>query len=169
MEIKSIEPLVVGYADAHRKLSDLVKTLEDELQAVKKTHLRAIKDAVGRAKERKSVLETAIKDSSSLFDAPRTRIMHGVKFGLQKQKGTIQYADEDKVIELIKKHLPEQKDLLIKPVEKLLKAGLGDLAVVDLKRIGVSITAAGDAVLIKVVDGDVEKLVADLLKDSPTE
>jgi len=169
MEIKSIEPLVAGYADAHTKLSALVKILEDELKAVKKVHIRAIKDAVVRAKERKSLLETAIKDSSSLFDDPRTRIMHGVKFGLQKQKGTIQYADEDKVIELIKKHLPEQKDLLVKPEEKLLKSGLGDLAAADLKRIGVEISGASDAVVIKVVDGDVEKLVAAMLKDDHEE
>ena len=167
--MQEIEILAQHYSSAQQKLADLVGELNAEMQSVKKARLRAIKNAVVIAKEKRSRLSEAVLEAKALFEKPRTRIMHGIKVGVQKQKGSITYEDEEKVISLIKKHLPEMEEVLVKSEEKLLKRSLETLPAETLQRIGVSSTDAGDEIIIKVVDGDVEKLVDALLKDDDSE
>ncbi|HNW37160.1 MAG TPA: hypothetical protein PKM25_19620, partial [Candidatus Ozemobacteraceae bacterium] len=71
------------------------------------------------------------------------------------------------VVKLIRKHFPEQVDVLVKITEKPVQSALNQLTVGDLKKLGVSVSEGGDEALIKPTDTDIDKLVAKLLEDEP--
>lgn len=160
-----IERLTKDFADWREQLSVSVRALEDEINAVKRKHITAIKRKVAAVAERQANLKAAIEESAGLFRKPRTMILHGIKIGYQKSKGKISWADDDQVIKLIKKHFPEQADVLIKMTEKPVKDALQNLTAADLKRIGVTIDETGDFVVIKSTDTEIDKFVEALLKD----
>jgi hypothetical protein len=117
-----------------------------------------------RAIEAQQELHLAIKDHPEEFVKPRTRLLHGIKFGYQKRKGEIAWEDEAKVVALIRKHFPEQEEILIKIVETPVKKALGQLAAADLKKLGVSVENDTDEVIIKATDSDIDQIVEAILK-----
>lgn len=164
-----IELLTKEYSDSYNKLSEKVKVLEDELESVKRRHLRYIKQFADEAIEKKSNLSAALEDSPELFVKPKSIIMHGIKIGFQKGKGKITIPDEEKTILLIKKNLPDQAEILIKQEEKLVKPALNNLTASDLKKVGLNLIESTDEVLIKSVDSDIDKIVTALLKEDVKE
>jgi len=165
--LAEIEGATKSYAD-HRELVKLrVQYLNDEIEKLKRVHLPEIKDAAADAANALASLEALIDDSRNLFVRPRSIIISGIKVGLQKGKGGIEYEDEATVIRLIRKVLPEeQHELLIKTKESVNKKGLGDLDVATLKRLGVTVQGTGDVVLVKPVDSDVEKIVSAVVREA---
>jgi esterase/lipase len=121
MNLGQIEQLTKEFSEARQQLADRVRALEDEIQTVKRRRLTGIKNTVNTVMEKQSQLKAAIEESSTLFVKPRTMVLHGIKIGFQKAKGKISWSDEDQVIRLIKKHLPDQTDVLIKITEKPIK------------------------------------------------
>jgi hypothetical protein len=93
-------------------------------------------------------------------------VLSGVKLGYQKAKGTLDYDDAEAVCARIRKHLPEQADVLIATRETPVKTALAQLPAADLKRIGVTLSDAGDQIVVKPVDSEVDKMVDALLKDA---
>jgi hypothetical protein len=124
-----------------------------------------MKIQVSIAKEKKLILSNAIEESPDLFIKPRTIIFHGIKIGLEKGKGKIEWSDDDQVVRLIEKNFPEQVDILIQTKKKPLKKALANLSVQDLKKLGITVEDIGDIVVIRPVDSDVDKLVEALLKE----
>lgn len=167
--LKEIEALTKAYADRREALAGTVSGLNDELEAVKRKYLARIKQQVASAKDAAANLSAAIEASPALFVKPRTITVHGIKVGFQKGKGKVTFADGDKVVELIKKHLEDRADVLILTEEKPNKEAIAQLEVAELKKIGCSVTGTGDQVLIKDAAGDVDKLVAALLKEEVEE
>jgi hypothetical protein len=165
----TIEKMAKDFADGREDLSGRVRTLEEEIQAVKKRHLAGIKRSVARVAEKQHVLKTALESSRNLFVKPKTMILHGIKVGFMKAKGKITWADDDQVVKLIKKHLPDQADILIKTTEKPIRDTLQGLTAAELKRIGVTVDETGDVVVIKSTDSEIDKFVEALLKDEETE
>jgi len=163
MFLSELEQLVKQYSERRARVTGLVRGYEAGVAELKKRHLSGIKKAAMSAKEKEDEVRAAIESSPSLFEKPRALTMHGVKFGFQKQKGSISYEDEEKVIALVRKYLPEQADALIKAEERLLKTALSNLTAAELKKLGVEIRESGDAVLVKSVDSDIDKLVNALL------
>ncbi|OPY15632.1 MAG: hypothetical protein A4E66_00036 [Syntrophus sp. PtaB.Bin001] len=160
-----IEKFTEEFAAEREKLIDHVSTLEDEIAVLRRKHLPKIKVAVNTVAEKQNILKMALEESRSLFVKPKTMILHGVKIGFQKAKGKISWADDDQVIKLIKKHLPDQEDILIKTTEKPIKDALANLPAVDLKRIGVTVEDSSDQVVIKSTDSEIDKFVDALLKE----
>ncbi|HRR42218.1 MAG TPA: host-nuclease inhibitor Gam family protein [Syntrophales bacterium] len=160
-----IERLTKEYAEWRRDLSEAVLVAEHEIAAIKRRHVVAIKRKVEAVAERQAQLKAVIEANPELFKKPRTMIIDGVKIGFMKEKGKISWNDAGQVIKLIKKHFPDQADLLIKTTEKLVKGALQQLPAADLKRIAVTVGADGDAVVIKSTDSEIDKLVEALLKD----
>lgn len=167
--LNDIERLVLVYKSARDLLAGRVESLEDELDRIKRRAMPGIKKAVARAKEAEHALATAIESSPELFKKPRTVILHGVKVGLAKGKGEIRYQDPDQVLKLIRKHLPEQADVLIATKEVPVKKALAQLSAAELKKIGVTLVQTGDQVVIKPTDSEVDKVVSALLKEMPAE
>jgi len=164
-----IERLTKAFADGREQLAQRVKSLENEITAIKRRRLQGIKSMVNLVLEKQADLKAALEDSRGLFTKPRTMIFHGVKIGFQKAKGKISWADDDQVIKLIKKHLPDQADILIKTTEKPVKEALQQLSASDLKKIGVTVEETGDQVVIKSTDSEIDKFVDTLLKEDDPE
>lgn len=169
MNLIDIEKLTKLFSEARQLLADRVRGLEDELQTIKRRRMPGIKSAINAVMAQQAELKAAIEESAGLFIRPKTVIMHGIKVGFQKAKGTISWADSKQVIKLIKKHLPEQADVLIITREKLIKKALQNLPAADLKKIGCTVNETGDVVLIKSTDSEIDKLVDALLKEDNPE
>lgn len=165
MNLGEIEQLTKEFSEARQQLADRVRALEDEIQTIKRRRLTGIKNTVNTVMEKQSQLKAAIEESSALFIKPRTMVLYGIKIGFQKAKGKISWSDEDQVIKLIKKHLPEQADVLIKTMEKPVKEALINLPAADLKKIGCTVSETGDQVVIKSTDSEIDKFVDTLLKE----
>lgn len=163
-KLTDIEPNAKAYAEARSKVVEIVTQLNDAIEALKRDHMPALKRAITKAAEKHDQLKQIIEANPTLFVKPRTVIYHGVKLGMQKGKGGISFDDADQVVRLIKRHFPEQADVLVVTTEKPAKDALAQLTVADLKKVGCTVVDAGDAVVIKPTDSEVDKLVDALMK-----
>ena len=131
--LAEIETLTKEFSDARQALADIVGDLNLKIECIKRDALPRIKRAVNRTAERQATLAAAVDESRELFVKPRTVIFHGVKVGVEKGKGKIEIEDEDRTMKLIRKHLPDQVDALIKTDPHVSKAALKTLTVAELK------------------------------------
>jgi phage host-nuclease inhibitor protein Gam len=166
--LADIEAATKRYADARAALSEIVGELNAEIEAAKRRRLAAIKRFVATCAERQAALAALIEAAPALFAKPRTHVFHGVKVGFQKGKGGIEFDDADDVVARIHRLYPDAHDLerLIRVKETPNKEALAELPAAELKRLGCAIVAAGDQVVIKPVDGEVDRIVNALLKDA---
>jgi hypothetical protein len=165
--MQDIEQLTRDYAEARAYLSGVVTELHAALEATKHPALPVIRNAVGKASEMHAKLKAAIEASPNLFTKPKTVTIAGVRVGYMKQKGKVVIANEEDTIERIYKLLPrDQAELLIRVSKSVHKPGVYDLAVADLKRLGITVTDDEDVAYIKPVDGEVDKLVNALLAEA---
>lgn len=160
---EQIEGLTKTYADAHGALADVLSEAEAEVVAARRRHMRRIKNAAEKKAQAHEALSAAIAAAPALFEKPRSRLFHGVRVGLQKGKGELKFDDAAQVVKLIRKHFPEQFDVLVKIEERPLKTPLAQLAAADLKKLGITVENTGPQVLIKVADTDLDKLLAAML------
>ncbi len=167
--MNEIERLTKDYAYAREALAQRVQGLEDEINTLKRKALPHIRKSVEAAAERRERLKSAIEVSHEFFIEPRTVTFHGIKVGLQKGKGKIEWDDDEQVVKLIRKHFPEQADVLIKTTDKPVKKALAQLTVSELKKLGIEVEETGDQVVIKSTDSEIDKLVNALLKDEEVE
>ena len=164
MEMMNIEKLTYDYSQARGELLECVGELEDAIHALKKKNMRTIKVLAAKAAKRREELQAALEANPQLFTKPRTTIFYDIRVGWQKKKGKILITNEAQTIERIKKHLPQWVDLLVQKKEKVIKDALAQILVDDLKKIGCRVTNSSDAVLIKEVDSEIDKIVDALLK-----
>jgi len=151
-------------ADARGHLGELMRALSAGLEALKADAMPDIRNAIVAATAAWQALELSIKLNPQLFVKPRTVAAHGITFGLQKGKGSIEFADPDATCRLIRKHLPELADTLIITREMPVKKAVEQLSAADLKRIGATLQDAGDQVVIRPAPSDVDKLVKALVR-----
>lgn len=169
MSLLNIEQLAKEHAADRDVLSERVRALHEELVDAKRRKLPGIKSAVSQARDSKLRLVSAIEHGKGVFKSPRTRVFHGIKVGLKKAKGKLQYASAEKVVELIRKHFADQADVLIKTEETPVKGSLLQLQAGDLKKLGCSIEGTGDKVVIEPINTEIDELVEALLKDESDE
>ena len=167
--IAHIEALTKQYAERRQKLNEAVANLQADIQAAKKYALPKIKHYVASAMEAQSVLAAAIDAARELFDRPRSAVFSGIKVGLHRAPGRVEWEDASQVVDLIRKRLPGDFDRLVKVTYTPVKSAIVGLSAPDLARIGCTVADTGDVVLIKPADGEVDRLVDALLKDHLTE
>lgn len=163
--MEEIETLTGEFADTRAALACELDEVNQEIDAIKRRALPRIKKLVVKAKVAHETLNLAIDESREHFKKPKSRILRGIRVGLQKAKGRIDFADGDKVVELIRLHLWDKVENLIKTKETPIKDALANLTGRELKSIGVTIGDDSDKVLIKPADNEVDKLVDALLAD----
>ena len=154
------------YADARAHLSGIVSELTAAIEAVKRERMPDLKRAVARATEHHDDLFALIGAAPELFVKPRTLTLHGVRLGYVKGKGGIAWDDADAVVAAIQRYFPDQADALIRWSAKPLKEALNQLDVAALKKIGCRVVDTGDLIVIRPVDGEVDKLVDALLREA---
>ena len=162
--MEQIETKAKAHAQAREKLAEIVSALHEGIEALKRSHMPRLKAAVNRAAETSEALQALIEAAPELFVKPKSVIFHGIKLGYQKEKGKIEWDDQERVIKLIRKHFPELADTLIATTEKPSKDALNGLTAEQLKKIGVTVTSDSDAVFIRATDSEVDKMVNALLK-----
>lgn len=169
--VMKIEILAKEFSDARTDLRGRVEVLEEGMRALKKRYLPGIRAAVEKAKEKQAALVDAIDQSRDLFVKPRTMTLFGIRFGIEKQKGKIEWAKEATagIVKMIKKIFPDSWETYVKVKETPMKKTLATLPSQDLKKLGIQVTETDDAVFIKPVDSEVDKLVDALLNDKKEE
>lgn len=164
--LNEIEALAQAYADSYHKLERAVQELEDDVRAIKRKLLPTISSLAEKSASHKTSLLTAVTESKALFKRPRSRLMSGVKVGLQKRRGQVVIDDEEATIRRIRKLLPkDQVELVVRVSESVHKPAVYDLTVEDLKRLGIKIATDTDEPIAKIAGADIEKLVDALLVD----
>ncbi|QPF74206.1 hypothetical protein G8A07_15630 [Roseateles sp. DAIF2] len=154
------------YASSRQLLSERVAALNEGIAALRRDHIPGIKRALAKAAQAEAELRELVEANPDCFTKPKTRVLNGVKVGFQKGKGVISFADPAAVVARIKRHLPDQVEILVNVKESPVKDALAQLDGADLKKLGVTISAAGDQVVVKPVDSEVDKMVDALLKDA---
>ena len=157
------------HAQARNLLAERVTALTDAQAALRREHLPGIKRALARAAETEAALRALVEANPGCFVKPRTQVFAGIKVGYAKGKGAISFEDADSVVARIKKHFPDQVDVLIRTKEEPVKDALSNLSAADLKKIGVTVSEAGDKCVVKPVDSEVDKMVDALLKAAARE
>ena len=153
-------------------LTGMMRTLEAELQTVKTGSLPEIRRVARKITKQHIELQDLIKANPALFDKPRTHVVDGLKFGMQKKVGKLEWDCDAKVCSRINALTiagdltPEQCGMLITRTEKPVAKALEKLDGKLLKRLGITVTADTDEPLIKSVDGEVEKAVNAIIKDA---
>lgn len=160
------EALTQNYRRHYDVLAERVQDLEAEVEKLKRRRLPGIKSAVHAAAQARDELSAHIEAHPHLFERPRTVVIAGIRVGLMKGKGKIEFDDKARVLRLIRKHLPDQVDSLVRVTEAPVKKALGNLSTAELKRIGCTVEETDDQIVIKPVDGNVDKLVSALLKEA---
>jgi len=163
MSMQVIEALAKRHAEARDVLVERMQVLERALDDVRREHLRGLKGAVGTAARTESELRAALDDARELFAKPKSRVLHGLKVGLRKQPGRLGWQDAGQVLKLIRKHHPDDVELLIRTREEPVKDALMQLSAAELKRLGVQVVESSDLVFVKGVDSAVDKWVETML------
>lgn len=138
---------------------------EEEAAAITKKYRPHILKLTAQFKAAAEALQQAVAESPEHFVKPRSVILHGIKAGYQKGKGKLEWDDDARVCRLIRKHYPEQAELLIKVTETPVKAALNELPAGDLRKLGIEVEDTGDVPFVKLADSDIAKMIRALLKD----
>lgn len=157
------------YAQLRAHLAEKVNALNEGLAALRRDHLPGIRRALAKAAEAESAVRALVEANPQCFVRPRTRVFEGVKVGWQKGKGQVSVGDAATLVARIRRHLPEQAEVLIRIKETPVKEALAQLSAADLRKIGAEIVDTGDQVVVKPVDSEVDKMVDALLKDATEE
>jgi hypothetical protein len=163
--IAEIEKKTKSYSEIHEQISSEVRYMQKQMEETKRLAMHHIRRLLESACERKAEVAGMVEASPELFEKPRTLVFYGIKIGFQKGKGKIVIDDPEKTIKKIKEHLSVLIPTLIETKEVPRKSAIEQLDVADLKMIGCKVEGTGDTVIVKPVDGEVDKMIAALMKD----
>lgn len=165
-----IDLLCEDYARERDELREVVQGVRDRLDQTQRKALPRLRALVRAVADARARLANAIESAPERWKASsgkrRTEVMHGIKVGLRKGAGRLEWDDDKQLCDLIRKVMPDQQDVLIRIAEAPNRTALGDLSAADLRRLGVRITDSGDQVVITPVDSAVDKLVDALMRDA---
>lgn len=167
--MEQIEAMTKAFAGARAELAERLQALREEQETAKRRRLQGIKNALTRVQSSYDELKDAVSESQALFEQPKTRVMHGIRVGWMKQRGKLEIADPDSVVERIRKWMGDEAVGYIKVTEKPVLTALANLPAKDLKKIGVTLSDDIDAVVIKAADGELDKLIDALINDKDLE
>lgn len=170
--LEDLQRRAATLSDARDKLAALLTTMQAEIDTIKTGALPDIRRVARTISRQHNELADLIKANPELFSKPRSYVVDGLKFGLQKQRGKMAWADDDALCDRIDKLAEEgvitveQAELCMSCTYKPVAAGLEQLDAKVLKRLGVTVTADTDAPLIKSVDGEVEKAINAVIREA---
>ncbi|WP_208508402.1 host-nuclease inhibitor Gam family protein [Variovorax paradoxus] len=162
--MQEIEIHARAYREALDILTERATVLNDELEAAKRKSMKGLRNAAAAVTKTGDDLRALIDSRRDLFAKPKSVVFSGVRCGLKKGRGSIEWGDDEQVVKRIRKYLPDQFDVLVKTTEKPQKDALGNLSADDLKRIGVTVEGSGDVVFAQDTTSEVDKLVKALIK-----
>lgn len=165
ISLATIEAQAAATAAARDDLAQAIGGLQAAIDALKAEHAPALRAHLSAYNTQQEALRGLLEDAPELFQRPRTVVFHGLKLGYQKGKGGLAIEDDARCVQLIKRHFADQAEVLIRTTEKPARDALAQLSAAELKRLGVHIVQADDQVVLKAVDGDIDKLIKALTGD----
>ncbi len=170
MKLLDITRRTEEFANSHAYLRNLEREFDLDIAALRANYAKRYRQTLGNAKKKRDKLEAAILASPELFAKPRTLIIAGVKVGLAKGKGGIQYGDPEIVCARIMDLFAEDEARALLHVKVCPnKEALEKLDVRTLRKLGCDSIAAGDVAVIKPQDGEMTVLGKKLLKQIATD
>ena len=166
MTLAEIEALTTELARAREELKTCLDRGEAECEAVRRHYRPMLKRRADAVNERRAALEAAIREHPDLFKRPKTRTWAAIRVGLMKQKGKITVADEAATIAHIQRYYPAQAKSAVKVTRKFVRSAVSAFTADMLKKCGIAVGDDTDDVVIKPVDGQLEKLVTAWLEDA---
>ncbi len=156
-----------AYSLKRAVLADRVSALESEIAELKKKHLPGIKSAAASCSDLQADLRNTIEQAPGLFVKPKTFTLWGIKIGFVKGKGKLAWDIEDaELVKRIKRNFAADAcELLIVVTESPSKEGISKLPANELKRLGVTIEEAGEQIVVKASDSEIDKLVAKMIDE----
>lgn len=165
--MEQVEALTRAYAERRDALRMHIEDVRARIEAIERAALPEIRIQVREVAEAHDRLQAAIGAHPALWAGKRrTVVIAGVRVGMAKGKGKIEWDDPDQVVRLIRREFPDQAEALIRTREEPIRKAISELTVAELKRIGARITDTDDQVVITPTDSAVDKLVAALLSDA---
>lgn len=167
---QTLEGMAAEYASAvecRRALTDALRrrVLDCVLELAP-----SLREAAGAERDCAEALRAAVEGAPELFAKPKTRVVHGIKYGWQAGKASIEIPDEAKSIRLIREHADEaQQHLLIRTVESVHKPSVLDLEARWLRKFALIQRPGEDAVVCRPIADGVDKLMSALLADAERE
>ena len=171
-ELEKLQSAALQLSHHTDALRQELMLLDAEVPAAQAAHMLTIRLMTRCVIKKQAELAEGIKAHPELFDKPRTLIVEGIKFGLRKQPGKMCWGDDEKLFKRLNDmfaagHInPVQYEGVVETRFVLVAKGLEKLDASTLKRLGVTVEADSDAVEIKSVDSDVEKMVKAVIKDA---
>jgi len=168
MNLTEIQRLTERLSKARAELTEVIDRLQLQQGALMQKAMPEIRRCIGDAAQRHAILFTAIDESRDLFEKPKTQIFHGIKVGLRKGAGGLSWEMEDEdLVRRIRKMFPDDAaDPYLHITEKPNREALSQLSGDELKKLGCTVEKTGNIVMIKPVDGAVDKIVNALLKSA---
>jgi hypothetical protein len=171
-ELEKLQTAALQLSHHTDALRQELMLLDAEVSAAQAAHMLTIRSLTRSVIKRQTELAEGIKAHPELFDKPRTLIVEGIKFGLRKQPGRMSWADDQQLLNRLDDFFAKgdltraQYDTVVETRYTVVAKGLEKLDAKQLKRLGVTVEADSDAVEIKSVDSDVEKMVKAVIKDA---
>lgn len=168
--LSDLQKRAATLSQARDKLRALLSTMQASIDSVKAGSLPDIQRTARTIARQHTELAALIEGNPQLFTKPRSYVVDGLKFGLQKQKGRMSWDDDDALCARIDRLAAdgaisaEQAELCVRTSRKPVTAGLERLDTRLIKRLGITVQADTDAPLIKSVDSEVEKAVNAVLR-----
>ena len=159
-DIDDIGSLAKAFAAARNATNEVRSDLARRVRAAIRSRERALRNRIAEEDVAREALADAIEAAPELFERPRTRAVDGVKFGMRKQTGSVQYADETAIIAAIRMKFPDRAGALVRTKETVDKTALRKLPARELAMLGVSIADPVDEVTISLAETDADKLAA---------
>lgn len=142
---------------------------QEEKAEVERRHVARLRKLTADFSTAYDRVTEAVASAPALFAKPKSVILHGIRLGYRKGSGKIEWDDDEAVIKLIRKHVPELADVLIQTKEKPLKGPLGELSADILKKLGVTVEDTADVAFAALADGDSQRMIKALLKKQTEE
>ena len=162
--MQDVELQTRAFALAKQHLDEIMNELTLETETLKKKYVPRLRQTMNNVTALHNDLYRLIAENPQLFDKPRLQLIDGIRVGLKVGKGTLQIDDDEATIKLIKKHLADQADILIKTTEEPAKAAIKKLDEKSMRLINVSIVGKEDHVVIEEADTQLNKILSSLLK-----
>lgn len=160
VSLGNIERLCAEYDREATQLESLISGLETDLSAAKAKHLPALKRQAAVVARLAADLHSLIETAPHLFTKPRTLTLHGIKVGYTVAEGRLVWDCEDEtLLARIRAQYGKLAEDFIHTKLVPNKDALKALDAKSLAKLGCRIDGAGDVVVLKRVEGDVEKLI----------
>lgn len=163
MNIEQIMEMARTFARARGRVVARCGFIQRAINRLKKDNLPALAHLCQGEAQIHGELHDAIDNNRQLFEKPRTIVVDDIRIGLRKQKGKLQWDDDEKLIERIKSQFVAP-EALIRVKETPNTEGLAMLSGQELKKLGVTISEDSDVVVIAAVkDTEIEKVAQQFL------